>query len=100
MSRATVARGLRLLASWVAGDAPVADTIREAVEAARVAERTREVVRAWLREGAATMAQSGEAAVAAGTLTREQVEAWGIAAPSVERARALLRDLAHPADEG
>jgi hypothetical protein len=94
VSRATVARGLRLLASLVAGDDPVADAIREAVEARRVAERTREVVRAWLREGAATMAQSAEAGVAAGTLTRAQVDGWGIAAPSVERARALLRGLA------
>jgi len=58
------------------------------------AERTRGVVAAMLREGAAAMGQSAEAVVAAGTLTREQVDGWGVATPTIARARELLRDLA------
>lgn len=132
MSRATVARGLRLLASWVAGDDPVADTIREAVEARRVAAealrvahaarvaaahpaaamdaarieardaaalagRTRDVVRAWLREGVDGAERAAEAANQSPMFRGERPVAVGplpLSPPTVERARALLRDLA------
>ena len=45
MSRATVARGLRLLASLVAGDDPVADAIAEAARARAEAERAVDLAR-------------------------------------------------------
>lgn len=136
MSRATVARGLRLLASLVAGDDPVADAIREAVEARRVAAealrvahaarvaashpaaamdaarieardaaalagRTREVVRAWLREGVDGAERLVAATNAAFPESRpEDAGPRTLPVLTVARAREMLRDLAPPADEG
>lgn len=72
MIRATVARGLRLLASLVAGDDPVADALAEVVRARRDAARALEV---------ATRAD-GDAAAAEemATRTREVVRAGLLAA--------------------
>ena len=127
MSRAFLARALRSLASLVAGDDPAALAIAEAararaeseraVDLARlaltsaeravdgdavtmgIALRTRGVVGAMLREGVAGAESGADALVAAGTLTREQVDGWPARSPTLARSRELLADLADAEDE-
>lgn len=102
--RAAVARGLRLLASLVAGDDPAALALSEALraqgEARRAldaAERTRGVVAAMLREGVAR-AEAGlpSVAVHGPTLAARAlagVEAGPLPAVTVARGRELLREV-------
>ena len=127
MTRAFLARALRSLASLVAGDDPAALAIAEAARARAEAERavdlarlaltsaeravdgdavtmevalrTRGVVGAMLREGVAEVEGGADALVAAGALTREQVDAWPMRSPTVTRSRELLADLADAEDE-
>ena len=127
MTRAFVARALHALGTLVAGHDPAALAIAEATraraEAARAVDlarlaltsaeravdadavtmemalRTRGVVGAMLREGVAEVESGADALVAAGTLTREQVDAWPVRSPTLARSRELLADLADAEDE-
>ncbi len=127
MTRAFVARALHALGTLVAGHDPAALAIAEAARARAEAERavdlarlaltsaeravdadavtmemalrTRGVVGAMLREGVAEVESGADALVAAGTLTREQVDAWPVRSPTLARSRELLADLADAEDE-
>lgn len=102
MIRATVARGLRLLASLVDGGDPAALALSEALRAQgdarralEAAERTRGVVAAMLREGVNEVERVVAATNAAFYESRpEDAGPRPMPALTVRRAREALRDLA------